>query len=134
MKSNDLRKDLGPFACSEVGSGRKAKESGKERGRHCLHGCVVGLNRFVKFAALHRNPIFSSLELGLQFFWEVRVRLQFRIAFHHHKQPGERVGQLILGLLEPLEGLWIGGRHIWIDLDVGHLLARLDHVGKCWFS
>jgi hypothetical protein len=36
-------------------------------------------------------------------------------------------------LLETLEGLRVGRGDIWIDLHIGHLLASLDHVGKCRF-
>ena len=32
-----------------------------------MHGRVVGLNRFIEFAALYRDSVFSSLKLRLQF-------------------------------------------------------------------
>ena len=84
-----------PSRAVKYGLGEKPEESRKQRSWHCLHGCVVALNRFIKFSAFHRNPVLSSLELRLQLL-KVRVGLQFRITFHNDQQTGKRVGQLIL--------------------------------------
>ena len=124
-----LGRHVSSLACGEVRPRGKAEQPGKEGGRHGLHGRVIRLNRFIKLSALDGDAIFGSLELCLQFL-EIRVGLQFRIALHNHEQTGERVGQLVLRLLKALERLRVGRSDIRIDLDFGHLLTGLDHVGE----
>src|SRR5215469_116044 len=93
-----------------------------------LECCVVDPHCFYVVAPSNRDAVLSSLELRLQR-QEVLVGLEIGIVLADCKQPAERTGQLVLGILELLQFLRISELRD-VDFHLGRLRSRLDHGGQ----
>src|SRR5215468_8258812 len=87
---------------------------------------VVFAHGLVEALALHRDAVLRAFELALES-QEVLVALELGIALDGHEQPGEGAAQLVLGILEPLEGRRVV-EELGRGLDAAGAGPRLRHL------
>ena len=121
----DRRRLFGAGCRGEIGLLLESEDGGKEGRGHAFDGGVVVAGQVVETAALHRNAILRTFELGLQHL-KTGAGLQVRIALDHDQQPGEGGGKLSLRLLKLGELGGIGGSGVGTQL---HLADRRARVG-----
>ncbi len=128
-KSNStLGACVGPFRRLEVRGLAEAEPIRDDRRRKHAPRGVVALSDFVEALALDGDAVLGPGELVLEL-EEVRVRFELRISLHHHHEPAQGAGKLVLSLLVSRERFGVG-QVLRRDLDRGRLRARLDHFGQ----
>src|SRR5215470_10217197 len=98
-----LRRRLAARRGLEEGLLLEAAQGGDEARREDAHAEVVVAHRLVEALPLHGDAVLRALELALQG-EEVLVALELGIALHGDEQAGEGAPQLVLRVLELLEG------------------------------
>src|SRR6266478_2020946 len=98
-----FRNVLAPRRGLEEGLLLEAAQPGDETGREHPHAEIVVAHRLVEALALHGNAVLRPLELALQG-EEILVALELRITLDGDEKARERAPELILGILELLEG------------------------------
>src|SRR5881397_3667809 len=81
----------------------EATQRRDEAGREHAHAEVVVAHRLVEALALHGDAVLRAFELALEG-EEVLVALELRIALHGDEEAREGASELVLGVLELLEG------------------------------
>src|ERR1017187_6965962 len=127
----DLRRLVGALGRLEVRPVLEAREVRDDDRRARTAKGVVGLRHVVEAAALDRDAVLGPLELRLQVS-VILVGLQLGILLDRDEQPADRRTELILRLLELLEGRRILDG-ISVELDLSSRGARLDDLREGFF-